>query len=364
MLSNQHFYHKIIRKMVVSFGTMFNNVRLVRYNKAGTIEIERITVPLAYADKEKFYKRITQDPELTKEVAITLPRMGFTLDSITYDPLRKTSLYNKQFAPNNVTGELKSTQATPYNFDFTLSVYVRNVEDGTQIVEQILPYFNPDYTLSIDVTGLPGNKVDVPIILNSVNQNSQSDGVPDSTRVITWDLNFTMKGYLYGPVATSKLIRKATTNTFIYNTSTMGVKELYLNNGFGNYKIGEMVFEGRTLGSANSTAYVESWNNELNILKVVDVNGIIKPGNILRGAVTGSYWNISSFAEADYKIKSISIEPNPNTANPGDDFGFTTTTIDYTANTIDTQQFSNSPLEFFNVDGGGANTAFTENISG
>ena len=92
--------------MVVAFGTMFNNIRLVRYDKAGTTEIERITVPLSYADKEKFYRRITQDPELTKEVAITLPRMGFTLDSITYDPLRKTSLFNNNFAANPTTGNL------------------------------------------------------------------------------------------------------------------------------------------------------------------------------------------------------------------------------------------------------------------
>ena len=316
--------------MVVAFGTMFNNIRLVRYDKAGTTEIERITVPLSYADKEKFYRRITQDPELTKETAITLPRMGFTLDSITYDPLRKTSLFNNNFAANPTTGNLLSTQATPYNFNFTLSIYVRNVEDGTQIVEQILPYFNPDYTLSMALTSISTLKNEVPIILESVNQNMQADGVPDDTRVITWDLSFTMKGYLYGPIANSKIIRTSTANTFYYNTDSTGSKKINLaSGGFGDYKIGELVYEGIDVGYANSTAYVEAWDSTSNTLTVVDTSGIIKTGHILRGAVTGAAWNISAFTVADYQLERIQVKPDPLTANANDDFGFTTTITNY-----------------------------------
>lgn len=313
--------------MVVAFGTMFNNIRLVRYDKAGTTEIERITVPLSYANKEKFYKRITQDPELTKEVAITLPRMGFILDSITYDPLRKTSLFNTQFSKNESTGDLKTATMTPYNFDFTLSIYVRNVEDGTQIVEQILPYFNPDYTVTIDIANM--NKSDVPIILNSVNQNVQADGGADDTRVMTWDLTFTMKGYLYGPVANSKLIRTVTANTFYYNTDSTGINEVQLDSGSGNYKIGELVYEGIKLGHANSTAFVESWDSDSNTLIVVDTSGILKTGHTLTGAVTGASWNINSFSTADYQLSRLQVKPNPLTANANDDFGFTQTLTDY-----------------------------------
>ena len=315
---------------------MFNNIRLVRYNKAGTIEIERITVPLSYADKEKFYKRITQDPELTKETMLTLPRMAFSLDSITYDPLRKTSIYNKQFSQSAVTGQLKTIQATPYNFDFSLSIYVRNVEDGTQIIEQILPYFNPDYTLSINLTTLD-SKIDVPLILNSVSQDNQADGVPDNTRVITWNLTFTMKGYIYGPInSTAKVIRQVSANTFGYNTSNIGVKQLILENGSGNYKIGELVFEGRTVSSANATAYVESWNNKSNTIMLVDVNGIIQSGAKLTGVVSNAGWDIASYELLDYKLKSLQVTPNPSTANSDDDFGYTTTVTDFTDGTTTT----------------------------
>lgn len=323
MLSNQHFYHRITRKMVVAFGTMFNNIRLVRYDKAGTTEIERITVPLSYADKEKFYKRITQDPELTKEVAITLPRMGFNLESITFDPLRKTSIFNDSFVQSQ--NGLQRTKVAPYNFNFLLSIYVRNIEDGTQIVEQILPYFNPDYTLSMQLTSAPTLKNDVPLILNSVTQNMQADGVPDDTRVITWDLSFTMKGYLYGPMSTSKVIRTSTANTFYFNTDSVGSNKINLSTGTGNYKVGELVYEGVDAGHANTTAYVESWDSVSNTLVVVDTAGILKNNAVLRGAVTGASWNIASFAVADYQLQEIQVKPDPITANANDDFGFTVT---------------------------------------
>ena len=140
MLSRTHFYHRITRKLVVAFGTMFNNLQLFRYDKSGNVEIERITVPLSYASKEKFYSRITQDPTLNKEVEITLPRMSFEMTGITYDPLRKVSLINSLYSPSN---NFSAVKQTPYNFSFVLSIYTRNTEDGTQLVEQILPYFAP-----------------------------------------------------------------------------------------------------------------------------------------------------------------------------------------------------------------------------
>lgn len=342
--------------MVVSFGTMFNNLRLVRYDRTGTIEIERITVPLAYANKEKFYKRIQTDPELTKEVALTLPRMGFNLDSITYDPLRKTSLYNSQFAANS--SNLKSLQATPYNFDFTLSVYVKTVEDGTQIIEQILPYFNPDYTLSININGFPNNQIDVPIVLNSVNQNVQADGFPDDTRVLTWDLSFTVKGYMYGPIADSKVIRNSQTNISLYNTSNTYVyKKLYLQNGSINYKIGELVYIGDNITSAKSSGYVHSWSPETNTLVLVDCDGQFDLGSIINGAVSGSSWEIQYTEDVDDVSVAIVIEPNPVTGNLTEDFGFTTNMIDGLTNVITVTKTSTdgegpSPLPQTYVDGG------------
>ena len=147
MLSSRHFYHRTTRKLVVAFGTMFNNLKLYRYTKDGDTEIERVTVPLTYANKEKYYTRITQDPNLAKQTLIDLPRMAFEMVSITYDPLRKISNYNELFSPGQDGNKITTVRAAPYNFAFDLNIYVRNVEDGSQLIEQILPYFTPVYII-------------------------------------------------------------------------------------------------------------------------------------------------------------------------------------------------------------------------
>ena len=328
MLSNQHFYHRTIRKMVVAFGTMFINIRLVRHDKTGTFEIERITVPLSYINKEKFYKRITQDPELFKQTEVNLPRMGFELDSIIYDPVRKRSIYNTEFSYNNDTGSVVTVKRTPYTFNFTLNIYVRNVEDGTQIVEQILPYFSPDYTLKASLLGLPDVEDDLPLILNSVSQDVQDEGSADSLRVLTWTLQFTMQGYLYGPTNEAKIIHKATANTFYYNTDATGTKILNLDGGSVGYKIGELVYEGSSIGRSNATAYVESWDNTSNTLTIVDTNGVLYNNKSLHGAVSGATWNITRIVNDNHQLDNITVTPNPPTANVDDDYGFTTTIIE------------------------------------
>jgi hypothetical protein len=323
MLSGVHFYHRITRKMVVAFGTMFNNIMLKRYNKAGTQEIERINVPLMYSQKEKFYQRITQDPELTKETMMTLPRMSFELEGITYDPLRKRSNFTNSFSNGETNSKVKNVRSTPYNFDFTLSIYVRNVEDGTQIIEQILPYFAPDYTVTMDLVGIPSEKVDVPFILNSVTQNVDDVGGPDPVRIIIWTLSFTAKGYMYGATTESKIIRKATANTYDSTFNQLNEREIIFSAGNGTFKVGELIYEGRTLASANATAFVHSWNSESNTIVVVDTNGILREGRYMTGAVSNASWNISSFSVADRQIVRQVIYPDPMNANADTAFGFT-----------------------------------------
>lgn len=322
MLSNIHFYHRVTRKMVVAFGTLFNNIRLVRYNKAGTQEIERINVPLQYAQKEKFYQRITQDPELTKEVQITLPRMSFELTSISYDPLRKRNLFAESYSAESST-TVKSIRTTPYNFEFELNIYVRNTEDGTQIVEQILPYFNPDYNLTLDIIGLSDQKVDVPFILQNISYQVDDVGTGDTTRVLVWTLTFTAKGYMFGPIVSRDVIRKVTANTYnsIYefdNRRSM----VMANTGSGTYKIGELVYDGSTLSAANATAFVDSWVPDTFTLVVSDVNGILKTGRTLTGAVTNSAYRIESFTTIESQLSKIVVTPDPVTANANTAFGF------------------------------------------
>lgn len=325
MLSNRHFYHRITRKLVVSFGTMFNNLRLVRYNLAGTQEIERITVPLSYATKEKFYARLTQDPNLRKEIQISLPRMSFELSSITYDPLRKNSSFVKQFAPDS-SSSVKTSYIAPYNFNFTLNIYVRNTEDGTQIIEQILPYFNPDYTVTINLTEM--KPIDVPIILDSVSNNLSNDtGSPEDLRMIIWTLEFSVKAYLYGPIISgneSKIIRKAIANTYLDDSSSGEVeRRITFTSGTGIYKNGELVFEGNKLEEANVTAFVKSWDPTTNNLIVYDTSGVLISGRKLKGAVSGAAYIISTFDVYDNQVVYLAVHPNPLNANASDDFGFT-----------------------------------------
>lgn len=219
MLKNAHFYNRTIRKIVVAFGTVFNDIEIVRFTKDGTPK-ERMRVPLSYGAKEKYITRLAADPTLTKSIATLVPRMSFNLDSIAYDLSRKQVSTLQNFG--NVTGTSVKTQYAPipYNFEFSMSVYVRNTEDGTQILEQILPFFTPDFTVTVDFIENMNYKYDIPIILNSVDCTVEYEGDMITTRLIIWDLTFTVKGYIWPPVKTGGLIRSANTNIYQMNTNT------------------------------------------------------------------------------------------------------------------------------------------------
>lgn len=215
MLSNAHFYHRSIRKVVVTFGTLFNDIELVRFAKDGTPK-ERFKVPLSYGTKEKYLTRITSDPTLTKSIATVVPRISFTLDSMTYDASRKQITTIKNYA-QGTTGTNAQYVPVPFDFKFSLSAYVRNTEDGTQIMEQILPFFTPDFTVTVDFIPDMNQKYDVPIILDSVETNTEYEGDFSTTRVITWDLQFTVKAYIWPPVnrnLSGGIIREVNTRLF------------------------------------------------------------------------------------------------------------------------------------------------------
>ena len=214
MLKNAHFYNRTIRKIVVAFGTIFNDIEIVRFMKDGTPK-ERMRVPLSYGAKEKYITRLSADPTLTKSIATLVPRMSFNLDSIAYDVARKQVSTLQNFSSASGTSVSTQYAPIPYNFDFSLSVYVRNTEDGTQILEQILPFFTPDFTVTVDMIEQMNQKYDIPVILNSVSSSVEYEGDMLTTRLIIWDLTFTVKGYVWPPVKTGKIIRSANTN--IYN---------------------------------------------------------------------------------------------------------------------------------------------------
>jgi hypothetical protein len=227
MLKTAHFYNRTIRKIVVAFGTLFNDIQVIRFDKNGN-QKEILKVPLNYGAKEKWVTRITSDPDLVKSVATTVPRMSFDLVGIDYDTSRKQPTTLQNFASDG-SGKLNRQYAPlPYNFSFTMSIYVRNTEDGTQIVEQILPYFAPDYTVTVDLIADMNQKYDMPIILNSVTPDTQYEGDLMDTRLIIWTLEFTVKGYIFPRVIKSStsngIIRIANTNIYAETTANINVK--------------------------------------------------------------------------------------------------------------------------------------------
>lgn len=214
MLGNIHFYNRTIRKLVVAFGTMFNELDVIRFAKDGTAK-EKIKVPLNYGPKEKYVNRLTSDPDLVKSINTVVPRMSFELTSLSYDNSRKQITTGQNFSYSSSTGLSTQYNPIPYNFDFTLSIYVRNTEDGTQILEQILPFFTPDYTVTLDLISGMDQKYDVPIILNDVSTEIDYEGDMTTTRLIIWTLTFTMRGYIFPRVKTgSSYITSANTNVF------------------------------------------------------------------------------------------------------------------------------------------------------
>ena len=204
----QQFYHETVRKVVVSFGTMFNDIALVRKDNSGTV-IQHMKVPLAYGPREKFLVRLREDADMTKQVAITLPRIGFEIKNLSYDPARKLSRVQKFKKVKGANSKQLDTQymPVPYNINFTLYAMAKNSDDALQIVEQILPYFQPDYTLTINDMADMGIKRDVPIILNDVTYEDNYQGDFTERRAIIYTLAFTSKFYLYGPVTSSSVIK-------------------------------------------------------------------------------------------------------------------------------------------------------------
>ena len=207
MLGTQ-FYHESIRKVIVSFGTMFNNINLVRKDNSGNI-IQSMKVPLAYGPREKFLVRLNEDADLTKQVAITLPRIGFEIQNLEYDAGRKLNRVQRFKKVKGANAKQLDAQymPVPYNLSIELYIMAKQSDDALQIVEQILPYFQPDYTLTINDNVSMDSKRDVPIVLNSISYEDNYQGDFTTRRALIYTLSFTAKFYLYGPVTSSKVIK-------------------------------------------------------------------------------------------------------------------------------------------------------------
>ena len=219
----EHFYHKQIRNTVIAFGTIFNNIHIKRLDSSGN-PLQSLKVPLSYSPKEKFIARLDQQSSLTgsdSSVAITLPRMAFDITGYSYDPTRKL---NKNQRRGVVTTNADTTKLNaqyspvPYDVSIELNVFTATSDDGLQIIEQILPYFQPDYTVTMIENRTMDTKRDIPFILESVNYEDTYAGSLTDTRRITYTLAFTAKIYLYGPISTGAIIKTVSADLYT-NTS-------------------------------------------------------------------------------------------------------------------------------------------------
>ena len=214
----QYFYNETIRNTIIAFGSLFNDIQIERRN-AADVAVQTLKVPLAYGPKQKFLIRLEGDPNLDTKVAITLPRIGFEINGLDYAPERKLNrIMKKRKVQNTEDDKLKSmlTQYSPvpWNIGFELFVMARNSDDGIQIVEQILPFFQPEYTVSIREVPQMDTIRDVPIILNNISYEDTYEGDFTTRRAIIYTFNFTAKTYVYGPVETSKPITKSEVKTY------------------------------------------------------------------------------------------------------------------------------------------------------
>lgn len=209
----QHFYNEAIKKTVVGFGTLFNNIEIRKVDPdTGTVlEVEK--VPIAYGPKQKFLTRLEQNVDTTnkRRVAIVLPRIYFELTNVSYDTTRKTSPVQKYRSIVDDNGNEVRVQyvPVPYNLDFDLGIIAKNQDDGLQILEQILPFFQPNFNITLNMIPDMNEKRDVQICLNNINYEDDWDDDFLSRRTIVWNLSFTAKSYIYGPFNQADIIRKA-----------------------------------------------------------------------------------------------------------------------------------------------------------
>ena len=210
------FYHQTIRKYVAVFGTLFNDINIQRRNSAGVIT-EQIKVPIEYSAKDKMLLHIRKMSTTDASVMTTLPRMGFVLNAIAYDGTRKLNTLGQVYAANTAASTstlMKQYNPVPYNFDFALTAMVDNSEDGAQIFEQIVPFFTPEFTVTINPTTLGQTKMDIPLILNNVDHVEDWEGDFDTRRSLTWTLGFTARSYMYGRITTAERIKRVMSTLF------------------------------------------------------------------------------------------------------------------------------------------------------
>ena len=327
----EYFYHEIFRKTIISFGTLFNNITIKQTNSSDTV-VNVMKVPLAYGPTQKFLARLEQSPDLNKPVQITLPRMSFEFTGITYDSGRKISTTQEFVVKDDEDGSIvkKAYMPVPYNMQFELSVMAKLNDDALQIIEQILPYFQPSYNLTVTLVNDGINeKRDIPIILENITMQDDYEGDFSTRRVLLYTLRFTAKTYLFGPIstATRDIIKTSTvsyltgtdtnntTRSLSYTTSPRAIKNYtgeILTNLSSDIAIEDTVIAVNDSNSITTKTYLDIEGEEVFVTKVVGNNVTVERGK--DGTKITSHL-------AGAPVKPITSADN-DLVESGDDFGF------------------------------------------
>lgn len=308
------------------FGNMFNNITLLRMSSDGATEVQRIKVPCEHAPKDKYVVRLNNDPDFQRQVQSILPRMSYEMVDMAYDPTRRQNMLLKQVRGKSSSGVSSQFTGAPYNIGVELSVLTKTIDDGDQIVGQILPYFSPDYTVTMSpVAELPFLK-DFAIILDSVNRDITYEGNWESTRTVLWTLKFTIKAYFFGPVFDAKIIKKSIVNIFNDPSLVAGyVVKANLGSGNGVFQIDDTVYQGDNFQSASAYGIVIRHNPDIQHLTLSGAQGQFIVGGNIKGMSSNASYSIASFDATPIKLVEIIIEPDPLNATPNSNYGYTET---------------------------------------
>jgi len=331
----EYFYNEILRRTIIGFGTLFNGISVKQ-------DSQEIRVPLAYGPTQKFLARLTQSPDLSKATSLSLPRMSFEFTGLTYDPSRKVTTTQKIVVQNpdsDTPDEKKVYMPVPYNMQFELAVMCKLNDDALQIVEQILPYFQPSYNLTVNLVGSINEKRDIPIVLENITMQDDYEGDFESRRVLMYTLRFTAKTYLFGPVteASKDIITKSTVNYLTGTDTSNATRNLtysvvpraiqnydgtVLTNLAQDITATQTTFEVEdgssvTASSGSTSVYIDVGGEELYV-KAVDGNKL----TVKRGQdKTTKVPHVRGTS-----VKSITSADNA-LVEEGDDFGFSGTLV-------------------------------------
>lgn len=326
----EYFYHEIFRKTIIGFGSLFNNINIKHTNDSDQIT-SVIKVPLAYGPTQKFLARLEQSPDLSKPIQMTLPRLSFEMTGISYDPARKVTTTQTFKSKDSSDGTIikKSYMPVPYNMQFELNIMSKLNDDALQIVEQILPYFQPAYNLTIKLLDDMDEKRDIPIILENITMVDDYEGNFTTRRVLIYTLRFTAKTYLFGPTstATSDIIKKSTISitagepssttarSIVYSSEPRAIKNytgIVLTNLSEDISTSDILIQVNDASSISPETYLDIEGEEIYVKS--------KSGNILtvdRGRDSTTITSHLSGAP----VKSITTADNL-LIEDGDDFGF------------------------------------------